>query len=274
MQKIKRKPRKRMFPFFKKSPLSLEKLFSNFINKLLVNKEVYCLTPEGVHNSKTSEILYAVVITTETKKFTIKHISFLFEKVKGTLTVTFYNGPVTRSNENNSVVKKQIIKFSNANVSAIKKSLKKWFGKDPVTRFKVDVSFQTEFPLFSYRNSFYVNSIGTTFASEVMQDIFKREISSKNKKEVRQFYEAYNSARQMTFNTLTTKVISLKTEEEMPMAGQMLNAEIGNQVYESLAPEKNKALSFKLQMSYIKEGLQKTMWWLKSKLFEPSKVVK
>lgn len=130
---------------------------------------------------------------------------------------------------------------------------------------KVSVTFRTEFPLFFYNKTFYLeDEMGISDSDKIFEDIMDVAIKpamAKYPKEVKRFYETYKNASYMINQSIITCRIK-KGEEEFPEESLALSINLTNKLYEELTPQEHVKTVKDLQREYFMHifDFVKTAW--------------
>ncbi len=231
-KKLKPRRRKGVFSFLNKEMIcyNLLKIFM-----LKSNESYRIISEDSSYSNQSGDIHFRLQKRPGVHSLITVDVSY--NASNGEVRLKFFKSILPK---NLGIESENIIKSRNYNALAIKSLILNWLEKEIIQGYKIHVVFMTEFPLFDYHKTLYVQSIGSTLAKDIVDDIFGKEALSNRPTELERFRQAFRSARHMCDCTLHCSVVSLATDKEVEhkgvMAGDIMATEIGNQIYRRLTP--------------------------------------
>ncbi|MES2931029.1 MAG: hypothetical protein V4665_04595 [Patescibacteria group bacterium] len=209
---------------FCKKPLTPEKKFQNLVTQIRSNKP-YSVIITG----------YSAIFSPEKLVHSVKTVSLYFHPQTKNITVAFFNAyDSTETAARIQYSKTYGLLLGRPRVSMIQK-IHQWLMKEQMDGFKADIRFETEYPMFQFKLKTYTKSIGTSFAMDVVNSIWKSQIKGKNPLEIRNFLKAIRNPQHLTSSLISCKVYSLTTDKIDALASDTLAPEIGHQLYQKMA---------------------------------------
>lgn len=220
--------------------------FKRLLKSIVGDETKYCIAFDSQNGpigfGKHTGNMHAVIKSVNDRIHTERHVSLYYIAKTRQLEVVYYKGYPIRSDGDDTIVKKQFFKFKGIPHMRMRKKVDEWFTKQVYTNYLVEISFTTEFPLFNYRNKFYVDSLTNIATDKMIDHILTHTINpaiNAHPKEVKRFYNAYTSAQNMKENVMTCNIRSLETEMYIARVGDKVGLEIAEHIYAKLKPIKS-----------------------------------
>lgn len=228
-KKLKPRRRKGVFSFFDK-----QTIFQTLLKNLIVsyNDHYYIVTEDSSFSN--SGDMHFRLNERPPRKHSIRAIDLFYNSSAQKVQLNFSQEILPKSLGRKNRI--QTLQEHDLTARKVKSIIAEWFEKEKMQGYKFHVTFKTEFPLFDYNKTLYVESTGSTLAKDIVEDIFGKEALSNRPTEMDRFRQAFRSARHMCDCTLHCSVVSLATDREVEHNGNMMATEIGNQIYRRLTP--------------------------------------
>ena len=231
-KKLKPEGPKGRFSFLNKQTI-FRNLLKNTISKF---NDHYRIDFDNSSYSDISGDLHFLLHERPYQKHSLRTMDLFYRRSTHEVTLTSSKSVLPKSLNPGGEGIAQTLKKGELHSVSVKSRIIDWFKNDRVPGYKFHVTFKTEFPLFDYNKTLYVESTGSTLAKDIVDDIFGKEAMSNRPTEMDRFRQAFRSARHMCDCTLHCSVVSLATDREVEHNGNMMATEIGNQIYRMLTP--------------------------------------
>lgn len=218
--------------------LNKQKVFHNLLKTLISGySDHYRVIPEDSSCSNVSGDIHFRLEERPPCVHSTRTVDLFYRARRREIKLTFCKAVLPKGLSRENCIKSvQILSSKETGAKTTRTMIKNWFKNEGMRGFKTNVIFCTEFPLFNYKKTFITETVGSTLAGTIADDIFISEVSRNSGAEVNKFQKMFRTEKQMCDSTLHCSVFSLDTDKKIEDASTMMEIEIGHRIYQNLAP--------------------------------------